>query len=86
MTKVVFRKFKKGGDIVALFPEQRYSPFDYTIDSYQHVGQHGAADYAYVLTISRLAGEDEYQPLLAELKSIGYDDLQVMKRCRPKYS
>lgn len=86
MTKVVFRKFKDGGDVVALFPEERWSRHEYTISSYQHVGQHGAADYDHVITISHPARADEYRSLLAELKRIGYDDLRVMQKCRPKFN
>ena len=85
MTKVVFRKWNKGGEIIALFPEERWNRHNYTINSYIHVGQHGAADYDQVVAISRPAREDEYKPLLAELIDIGYDDLRVMKRCRPKF-
>jgi erythromycin esterase-like protein len=86
MTRVVFRKFKDDGEIIALFPEERYGRHDYTINSYMHVGQHSAADYDHVVAISHPAREDEYRSLLAELISIGYDDLRVMQRCRPKYS
>ena len=85
MTKVVFRKFKEGSEIIALFPKERWNRHDYTINSYMHVGQHGAADYDQVIALTHPASEHEYQPLLAELKSIGYDDLRVMKKCRPKY-
>jgi hypothetical protein len=86
MAKVVFRKFKEDGEIIALFPEQRYSCVGYSINSYMHNGQHGAADYDHVIATSNLAREHEYKPLLAELISIGYDDLRVMERCRPKFN
>ena len=83
MTKVIFRKFKQGGDIIALFPEQVNR---LTVASYMHVGQHSDADYFGVISATIPATESEYANLLAELKSIGYDDLQVMKRCKPKYN
>lgn len=86
MTKVVFRKFKKDGAIIALFPEERYSRHEHTINSYMHVGQHGAADYDHVIAVSRPAGEDEYMPLLVELICIGYENLRVRQRCRPKFN
>lgn len=83
MTKVIFRKFKQGGDIIALFPEQTNRLM---VGSYMHVGQHSDADYTRVIAVTTPASESEYAGLLAELKSIGYDDLQVMKRCKPKYN
>ncbi len=85
MTKVVFRKWNKGGEIIALFPEEPWNPDKGTVASYMHVGQHSDADYHYMLGKTRPASEDEYRPLLAELIDIGYDDLRVMKRCRPKF-
>lgn len=83
MTKVVFRKFKQGGDIIALFPKQVNRLM---VGSYMHVGQHSDADYAGVIAATTPAKESDYAELLTELKSIGYDDLQVMKRCKPKYN
>lgn len=84
MTKVVFRKFKQGGDIIALFPEQ-INHRNLTVCSYMHVGQHSDADYTGVIAVTTPATESESAGLLAELKSIGYDDLQVLKRGKPKY-
>ena len=74
--RVIFRKFK-GGDIVAFFPDQQES--NGFIGSYQHVGQHSAADYSCLLSISTLATSDEYQGLLTELESIGYN-LRIVKK------
>lgn len=82
--KVIFRKFKQGDDIIALFPEQ-VNRANLMVGSYMHVGQHSDADYAGVIVATTPAKESEYADLLAELKSIGYDDLQIMKRCNPKY-
>lgn len=70
-TKVIFRKFKDGGDIIALFPEFVNYP-DGCIESYQHLGQHGAADYSHCIAISKPASVKEYAPLKAELERIGY--------------
>ena len=50
-----------------------------------HSGQHGAADYTGVIAATRPAREPEYRNLLAELKAIGYDDLRVVQRARPKF-
>lgn len=85
MTKVVFRKWKDG-DIIALFPDEPWSRSDYSTTSYMHVGQHGTADYAGVIADTRPAREKEYHDLLAELKTIGYTDLRVVKRARPKFN
>lgn len=76
MTKVVFRKFKDG-EVIAVFPEVSYNYVH--IMSYQHVGQHGDC-VPWISSFTKPATPDEYADLLAELKSIGYDDLQICKR------
>lgn len=83
--KVIFRKFRQGGDIIALFPEQ-VNKVTLTVGSYMHVSQHSDADCTGVITATTPAKESEYAELLAELRSIGYDDIRVMKRCKPKYN
>jgi len=90
ITKVVFRKWKPvmmlnciGDGIIALFPEQLDN--GYTIGSYEHYGQHSAADYDHVISCSRPATPDEYKNLYNELESLGYN-LRVMKKCRPNFS
>lgn len=83
MTKVTFRKWK--GEIIALFPDIPWNPHDYTTASYMHVGQHSSADYQYVVAHSRPATEPQYRDLLAELRAIGYDDLRVVQRARPRF-
>lgn len=85
MTKVVFRKWKEG-DVIALFPDEPCSRHNYTTTSYMHTGQHGAADYTGVIAATQPACEHEYQDLLAELKSIGYKDLRIMQRAKPKFN
>jgi len=66
----IFRKFKEG-DIIALFPEIEHCfPM---CSSYQHIGQHGGADYHGLIQITTLATPPEYEPLKTELESIGYD-------------
>jgi hypothetical protein len=73
--RVIFRKWKGNGDVIAYFPDQPDGPF---IMSYQHVGQHGGATYPNRDTIP--ATPEEYAPLLAELRSIGYDNLRIVSR------
>ena len=84
MTKVIFRKWK-GGDIIALFPDEPWSRQDCTTSSYMHIGQHGAADYTGVIAATRPAREEEFRDLLAELQAIGYDDLRIVQRARPRF-
>lgn len=79
--KVIFRKFKQGGAIIALFPEQ-VNRLNLMVGSYMHAGQHSDADYTGVIAATTPAKESEYAELLAELKQIGYNDLMVMKRCK----
>ncbi len=73
---VVFRKWAKGygkGDIIALFP---CVPAGIgLVSSYMHIGQHGAADYRYVISITVPAKPREYASLLRELLERGYDVL-----------
>ena len=72
--KVIFRKFKNG-EIIALFPEIAGNMDPSTMMSYQHVGQHGAAD---CIGSTKLATPDEYSDLAKELETIGY----VLKVCK----
>ena len=70
-TKVVFRKFKEG-DIIALFPRLPGTNDPYrSCMSYQHIGQHGAADPG-IVSITKLAKPGEYASLAKELRSLGY--------------
>jgi hypothetical protein len=77
-TKVVFRKFRDGGDLIALFPDEINYP-NGNCESYQRIGQHGAADYGHCISITVPAHPFEYKALQKELESIGYD-LEIRKR------
>lgn len=77
-TPVVFRKFKEG-DIIALFTEDKYNEHSGLIMSYQHIGQHGSADYSCVIMKTLPAKEQEYFDLYQELTSLGYD-LRIIKK------
>lgn len=75
MQRVIFRKWKDNGGVIAFFPDQKEAHG--LIGSYEHVGQHGAAAYPNYTTPATPA---EYAPLLAELRGIGYDDLHIVRR------
>lgn len=76
-TVVVFRMFKDG-EVLALFPDiVNYRNGE--CESYQHVGQHGAADYGHCIQITTPAKPDEYADLQCELEGMGYN-LDIRKR------
>lgn len=73
---VVFRKFPKEretdrNEIIAFFPKEK-ADLKGNISSYMHVGQHSGADPMLIMTLS-IPTYDEYEPLLQELISIGYE-------------
>jgi len=79
-TTVVFRKWKSGpgkGGIIALFPliDERAG----RCLSYEHIGQHGIADYNDVIGMTDPAQPEEYVDLKMELEQIGYR-LRIAKR------
>jgi hypothetical protein len=80
-TVVIFRKWNKsfdnGQSIIALFPYINGS-MNYVM-SYEHIDQHGDADYHYVVSNSKLAKPEEYADLKKELEDIGYN-LKIAKK------
>ena len=78
ITPVIFRVFKSGGDVIALFPT--IPAGGVYIKSYQHIGQHGPAQIHALIPITRLAKPKEYRELKKELERIGYRNLKVCKR------
>ena len=77
---VLFRIWRIDGEdeLIALFPEQEGSQKG-LVGSFQHIGQHGDADYYMIIDASRPAKPSEYQDLKEELESIGYN-LRIVKR------
>jgi hypothetical protein len=74
---VVFRKFKKEGDVIALFPTLSASVRSWAdCESYMHVGQHGAASTNPAGTVP--ATPEEYQDLLKELNQIYQPDYELV--------
>ena len=81
-TIVIYQTYKDGGDVIALFPDLNYENGAATrghVMSYQHVGQHGEADYTATVAVTRPAEEHEYEDLHAELTSLGYN-LRVLRK------
>ena len=79
ITLVVFRKWKDIGDIIALFPELPSDIHGFYCDSYEHVGQHGGADFYGVVQATKPATLKEAKSLTRELTRIGYR-LKPIKR------
>lgn len=81
ITEVIFRKFK--GEIIALFP---YIPEKYgECLSYMHVGQHGTADFSYLIRASKPTNEPEFKDLFNELTGIGYNVKVIKKMSWKRY-
>ena len=78
-TVVIFRKYSDG-QVIALFPFDRGSNVPGTCSSYMHVGQHASADYAGVIRITKPTERGEHLPLIAELRRVGYADLDMRRR------
>ena len=71
---VIFRKWKKseGGSIIALFPQIPVSTNSRFVLSYEHIGQHGAADPLIVKSKTVPAKLSDYKELKEELENRGY--------------
>ena len=81
MIKVIFRKDKKDGTVIAFFPE--FEANRGRIACYEHIGQHGEADLMYYWQNTKKATPEEYEPLYRELTDcVGYVGLIVMQRLR----
>ncbi len=69
-------------DVFALFPTDPADIYGHLCTSYQHIGQHSAADYYHCIRNSRPATRPEAAPLLSELRRIGYRP-RVIRRASP---
>lgn len=78
-TKVIFRKWKDSGEIIAIFPES-IDKRTLNVSSYEHIGQHADIDYNSIISSTIIAKEEEYKYLLSELKHIGYENIRILKR------
>lgn len=68
---VVFRRWRNGG-VIALFPDLPADLYGDYCDAYEHVGQHGGADYHGVIQATKPCSVDDAADLVAELRTIGY--------------
>lgn len=77
---VIFRTLKDNGDAIALFPFEASDNSGWCCQSYQHVGQHGAASPVITQSkYSRPCTKAEASELAKELRRIGYK-LDIRKR------
>ena len=81
--RVVFRRWRDGGGVIALFPELPADSHGTYCDSYEPVGQHGGADYHGVVRQTAPATPEESTALAAELQQIGYR-LVPVRRASPR--
>lgn len=72
--KVVFRVYPDG-ELLALFPEDDEG--NGHCSSYQHIGQHGGADYSGCIKSTKPA--KDFSKLQKELESLGYN-LDIKKK------
>ena len=84
--KVIFRQWKIGCEIIALFPEIACDTTGYNCQSYMRVGQHGAASPSIVVNDTKPAvlEDGSVKSLIRELTDLGYD-LKIIKRFRYKH-
>jgi len=76
---VVFRRWKDTGDVIALFPELPADLDGDHCDAYEHIGQHGGADYHGVIQQTIPCSLNDAAALAQELRTTGYK-LRPIKR------
>ena len=69
---VVFRRWKDNGDVIALFPELPADMAGMFCDAYEHIGQHGGADYHGIIQQTAPCESEDSADLADELTRIGY--------------
>jgi len=77
--KVIYRQYSSG-EVVALFPEIPASGVGVYCLSFHHVGQHGAADYDYVIRHTKPGTESGWRDLHKELEDRGYRPKVYVRR------
>jgi len=77
--RVIFRRWRDTGDVIAFFPDQREEHG--LIGSYMYVGQHSVAAYPNNTKPADVS-EPDVAALKTELESIGYVLRVVRRRAR----
>lgn len=67
MTKVIFRKYRSDGAIIALFPNE-IADHSGNVLSYMHLGQHSAANYTGCIRETVQTSASESKDLRRELE------------------
>lgn len=75
---VVFRTDSEG-IVIALFPDEWWGGG--LVSSFEHVGQHGGADYEAVMSRTRPSTPKEIEPLKRELESPPYEYVINARSC-----
>jgi hypothetical protein len=92
-TVVIFRKDRPDkygfhtNDVFALMPEIPTDMYGDYCACYQHIGQHGGADYHHCIRTSKPASPAEYAKLKAEIEKIkdyAPDGWDIRKRATPQ--
>jgi len=81
---VIFRRWKDNGDVIALFPALPADLCGRYCDAYEHVGQHGGADFHGVIQNTTPCSTEASVDLAQELRTIGYR-LRPVKRVSSVY-
>jgi len=71
-TFVIFRRWKDTGTVIALFPTIPSDRHGWYCLSYEHVGQHGGADFHGVMQATTPARRQDTTRLRRELRRRGY--------------
>lgn len=77
--KVVFRRWRDCKTVIALFPEIPADIFGVYCEAYEHIGQHGGADYHGVIQATTPVELVEATDLADELERIGYNLKPIRK-------
>ncbi len=75
----VFRRWKDCGSLIALFPEIPTDLYGWYCEAYEHVGQHGGADFHGCIQHTVPVRPEEYADLAEELTRIGYNLRPIQK-------
>lgn len=79
--RVIIRRWRaQPHSLIALFPDQVES--DGLVGAYEPIGGHGPASYPAVVARTTLVrpGDPDAGELLAELRQIGYNPFQMLRR------